>query len=395
MIKMPASADDPIGVNPAATADEIRSTPVPVSDDDLRDGKGNRVVPTATREEARANQLGNAARSAAIAEDVEHQIAPVRANAAGLRDQRDAANPRRVVAEQAYGLLSRACLAMAAVPNSTLDPRRKFLSTAPKAGFVTGDTAVMAVLLTRSGAAIWLAVLLGLSMALSTVMVGSQLGRELAIGFQRRERGPAPDRCPNGHVDLYDDGRAGANLERWVIVGSLTTGALLMGVTLIGVGQGDPAPLAFGFGLLAALTFGGAAGAEAYGTNAAAERLQGLQAQRDSVREEVCSLEHLSYEVAHQAELADTLLFGAHHSGIAAAITVEATADRSPDSPHVFGYSQSEPTPRVAMVTPPELTAMNQTASTRPRPSVSTYPSFDPFVDGDSANGKDRQKATS
>ena len=38
---------------------------------------------------------------------------------------------------------------------------------------------------------------------------------------------------------------------RWLALGAATAGALLVAVTLIGVGEGDPAPLAFGFGLLA------------------------------------------------------------------------------------------------------------------------------------------------
>ncbi len=395
MMKTPANANDPLGVNPAATAAEVRSTPVPVSDDDLRDDKGKRVVPKDTREETRANRLGDAARSATIAEAVDGQIAPIRARAAGLREQREGANPRRAIAKQTFDLLSKACLAMAAVPNSTLDPRRKFLATAPKPGFVIGDTAVMAVVLTRSGAATWLAILLGCSMALSIVMVGSQLGHVLAVSYQRRERGPAPDDCPTGHRDLYDDGRAGADLDRWIIVGASTTGALLMGVTLIGAGQGDPVSLAFGFGLLSALTFGGATAAEAFGTNAAAERLQGLQTQCDSARDELCSLEGLDYDVAHQSELADALLFGAQHRGIAAALTVEADADRSPDSPHVFGYSHTESVARVVPTMPADLAPMSQASSTRSRPALSNYAAFDPFVDrAVGTNGKASKKVT-
>ena len=191
-------SDDEFAVNPASQGAEVRATPLPVADDELRDRNGNRVTPKNTREEARANRLGGAAADAATDQRIVSQISPHRANAAGLREEREAAEPRRVIAQDMHASLSQACLNAAAIPCSTLAPKRVLFSTWSKPGFVLGDTAVMAVVLVRSGAPQWLAILLGLSMALSTVMVGSQLGQVMALAFQRRARGSVPDGCPPG-----------------------------------------------------------------------------------------------------------------------------------------------------------------------------------------------------
>ena len=380
MAKTRTHSDDDFAVNPASQAAAVRAAPLIVVDDELRDRDGNRTAPKNTREEVRANQLGGAAADAATDQRIVSQIAPHRASAAGLQEERDAAEPRRVIAQDMHAALAQACLNAAAIPCSTLAPKLKFFSSATKPGFVLGDTAVMAVVLVRAGAPQWLAILLGLSMALSTVMVGTQLGRVMALAYQRRARGPAPEDCPLGERDLYDDGRADTDLRHWLVLGASTAGALLVAVTLIGVGQGDPAPLAFGFGLLAALTFGGAAGAESYGTNAAAERRHDLEAQRDAAKLELIDFEGLAHRTAYEAELADTLMAAASHGAAAVGATVETIADRAPDNPHVFSYSRPDPQARRNRAAPRDLPAFKTGGPTAPPPRTSTiHRLVDPF----------------
>ena len=372
-------SDDEVTVNPAALGGEIRATPPPVDDDALRDSHGKRVTPSNTREELRANRLGVAASYTTLSHWIATRVAELRANAKGLWAWLDASEPRQVITQDEHALLTQACVDASAIPCSTLDPKRKFLSTVPKPGFVLGDTAVMAVVIVRSGAPQWFAICAGLSMALSTVMVGSQLGQMMALASQRLARGPAPDDCRPGHRHLYDDGNARTDLGRWVGLGVGTAGALLLALTLIGVGHGDPPPLAFGFGLLAALTLGGAAGAEAYGTNAAAELRHDLETQRDSAVVKLDEFEQTAYTAAHDEELADSLLIAAEHAAAAAAITVEATADRSPDNPHIFGYTHPEPPTRLDTITPRDLPARDRTRGRVTSRAQNLYRPVNPF----------------
>lgn len=375
-----SSMDEAVPVNPAGVAGEVRSTPAPIDDDALRDPRGKRVTPSNTREERRAKRLGDAAGHVTLSQWLANRVVEWRAKAEGLRAWLDASEPQRVITQDAHALLAQASINASAIPCSTLDPKRKFLSTAPKPGFVLGDTAVMAVVLFRSGAPVWFAMFAGLSMALSTVMVGSQLGQMMALAAQRLARGPAPEHCPHEHVHLYDDGNARTDLGRWIGLGVGTAGTLLVALTLIGVGQGDPVPLAFGFGLLAALTMGGAAGAEAYGTNAAAELRRELASERDTAAVKLEGFDQQTYAAAHAAQSADTLLTAAEHEAAAAAITVEAIADRAPDNPNIFGYPHPDsPTPS-SPITPRDLPTLTPTAPAQPQPPRTIHRLTNPFT---------------
>ena len=384
-----AQPDEGVAVRPAVVANEVRSTPAPVADDQLRDGDGNPITPSNSREEVRANRLGGGAAHATFAERIAQRIAGLRATAAGLLGRLEAAEPRRAIADDEHGLFSQARVNAAAIPCSTLDPKRKLFATVPKPGFIVGDTAVMAVVLVRSGAPAWLAILVGFSMALSTVMAGSQFGQMLMLAAHRRDRGPIPDPCPLEHRGFYDDGTSDADLGRWLLLAALTAGALLVSLTLIGVGEGDPASLAFGFGLLAALTLGGAAAAEAYGTNAAAEYRQDLERNRDLAAGKLTEFEGWAAQAAHDDELADVFLVAAEHDAVAASITVEAIADRTPDKPNIFGYTHPDaPTP-VDSFTPRDLPHLDRTPNARIPNTRTVYRLTNPFGTGPvSPNGK-------
>lgn len=382
-------ADDLVAVSPAVVANEVRSTPVPVADDRLRDRDGNPVTPLNSREEVRAHQLGASAAHVTFAERLTRRIAGFRARAAGLWRRFEVAEPRWAITGDEYGLFSQAFVNAAAIPCSTLDPKRKLFSTVPKPGFIVGDTAVMAVVLVRSGTPEWLAILVGFSMALSTVMAGSQFGQMMMLAAHRRSRGFAPDNCAPEHRGFYDDGTADADLGRWLTLGGVTAGALLVSLTLIGVGEGDPAPLAFGFGLLAALTLGGAAAAEAYGTNGAAEYRHDLERNRDLAAVKLTEFEGWASQAAHDDELADVLLVAAEHDAVAAAITVEVTADRTPDNPNIFDYTHPDPPTPIDTFTPRDLPPLDRPPKAPIPPTRTVYRLTNPFSAGPvSTNGK-------
>lgn len=336
-------SDDEFAVNPAAQAAEIAATSLSVADDELRDGNGNRVALVRTREEVRANRLGTAAGSAVYDARARDELARLRAEAAGLGAEHTASEARRDTARADHTVLDRAWRNTFEIGSGILARKRKRLALVAKPAFVTGDSAVMAVLMVRSGAPIWLAVLLGISMALSILMVGSQFGQQLALASHRRLRGPAPKDSPPVDRDLYDDGRTDAELQRWLVLGLGTAAALLVAVMLIGVGQGDTPALAFGYGLLTSLTFGGAAGAEAYGTNAVAERREHLESQLTISSSRLAAFEQLAGRAATATELANSLALAAEHGAFTAAVTTEVIADRTPDNAPVFGHAHPEP----------------------------------------------------
>lgn len=338
-----ASWDGGVAVNPTAQAAEIAATPLSVADDELRDADGNRVTLGRTREEVRANRLGSAAGSAVYDARARDELARLRAEAAGLKAEYTACEDRRDMARADHTVLTRAWRDTYEIACGTLARKRKQLAMIAKPAFITGDSAVMAVLMVRSGAPVWLAVLLGISMALSILMVGSHFGTQLALASQRRLRGPAPTDSQLAHRDLYDDGRTDADLQRWLMLGLGTAGALLVAVMLIGVGQGDAPALAFGYGLLTSLTFGGAAGAEAYGTNAVAERREHLGSQLTISAASLAVFESLAGRAAKAAELANSLALAAEHAAFTAAVTTEVIADRTPDNAPVFGHAHPDP----------------------------------------------------
>jgi hypothetical protein len=381
--------DEEMAVSPAVEATEVRATAVPVADDQLRDDDGNPKTPTTSREEVRAKRLGAAAAHATFAQRIWDVIAQLRRNVAGHRARLDAAEPRRAITEDEYGMYGQAAANAATIPNCNLDPKRRVVATVPKPGFIIGDTAVMAVVLVRSGAPAWLAVLVGLSMALSTVMAGSQLGQMLTLAAQRRARGPVPEECPLEHRGFYDNGTADADLARWLALGVLTGGALFVSLTLIGVGDGDPPPLAVGFGLLAALTLGGAAATEAYGTNAAAEYRHDLEQHRDRAAERLTEFEDWAFQAAHDDELATSLSVAAEHEAVAAAITVDAIADRTPDTPNIFGYTHPAAPTAVDAFTAPDLPPLGPPSKRHPSGPRPAHRLTNPFGTGSTAtNGK-------
>ena len=358
--------DEVTAVNPAALSEAIRETPVSFVDDLLTDEHGGRVIPKNSREEHRAQKLGDASGQAVTDARIVKELSPHRTKAAGLNERRSEAGHRRVEVQNDYTIKSQACRNADTIPLSTRSHKQKLLSVVAKPGFLLGDTAVMAVVITRSGASELLAILLGLSMALSTVAVGTQFGHILTIAWQRVSRGAAPEDCEVSHRAYYDDGGARTQFVQWLILGGATTGALLLAVTLIGIGEGDPGSLAFGFGLLAALTFGGAAGAEAYGTNAATDFKEECKNGRDDAGATLREFEDLADAAAAETELADTLLVAVQYGAASAATTVEVIADRTTDNPGVFGYDLPGPAAAPKAIVPAGLKPLNATAKTNP-----------------------------
>jgi hypothetical protein len=332
-----------IVVNSAAVGAEVRSTAVPISDDHLRTDEGELVELTTTREEHRAAMLGVGAQHAVMDECITRGCT---SGVAELLSEHDAieaelagGDVRRSVTEQLYAHVAQELLDVQSVPNNQVSRKRLITSLIAKGLFVAGDTAALGGIIYRSGQPLALSLVMGVSMAATVIGAGTQAGHEVALHHQRRERGRPPAGCPAGVLDLFDDGSAAERYRWWLTAGLVAGCGLFVALTLLGVGLGDPAAVAMGWGLLAALTFAGSAAIEGYATNAAAERLRVIEGRLAALECRLVPFEVREHRAARALSLARSLNIAARHRALAAGVTVSVVADRTPDNPHVWGYA--------------------------------------------------------
>lgn len=338
MPKGTPSGPDDVAVNPAGFAFETRETAAPVADDFLRDESGNPVAPKSPKEEQRAKIVGQASAHAVMDDRISDVLADHIATHDGQQAELNAAEPRRQTIEQLYEDKAQSIVEIGTVPDSSISSKRKVLAIVAKLAFFLGDSAALAALLYRSGSPIWLSVLIGVSMSATMIGAGSQAGKEEMLLQQRRNRGQPPEGCPYSVIGFYDDGEGTEQNRAWLYLGALAAGGLLLAITLIGIGAGDEPALAFGFGLLAALTFVGSAATEAYATNAVADRLQALLKQLKGYGDQLLAFEAMEYRAAHAGSLGRSLNTAAHHGATATGSTVSVIANRTVDSPNIYGY---------------------------------------------------------
>jgi len=262
-------------VSPAGLAETKAGEPMPHVDDLLVDEHGQRrLAPDHKyREEVRAKHLGAAAGHATYADDLKTDVLPQAATLDAKEAQLRAAEARRVPAEQQHENDHQNLSDLKEVPHGVIDPQRRIIGKIAKIGFVIGDTSVLANALYRSGAPLLLALLVGLSLAMTVVMIGTYAGHETAAASQRTLRGEPPKNAAGGVRALFDSAAkpdsTGPLGQRAVYAAAAV---MLLSLFLLGVGSGDPKALALGYGLLGSLTVLGSACAEAYATNEAADQ---------------------------------------------------------------------------------------------------------------------------
>jgi hypothetical protein len=312
---------------------------MPHNDEMCVDTDGNRFDPSAApyREETRARDLGNAAQHASYGAALDDEVAHHSAEHTGTEAFLEATEPERSLREQ---LLARAaqCLAeIADVPLNAIARYRKAISSAGKAGFVIGDTAVLANQLYRASTPLPLAVVVGVSLAVTVVMIGTQCGHELAAASQRHVRGSAPAGALAAK-GLYDSGEVDDSYRFWLWLAAGAAAAMFLSLFFLGRGSGDPGQLALGYGLLGALTVAGSACAEAYAANDAAEQLKGAEVNMSKAAEELVPWGKAEYTSAASATTASLTDVAARHLAVATGATVAETSNRLTDTPAIGGY---------------------------------------------------------
>jgi hypothetical protein len=281
----------------------------------------------------------------------------------GVEARLEATEPRRRISEQLGVAAANVVAALREVPLNDIDPIRRVSVNISKLLLIIGDTCVLANQVYRASTPIWLAIPLGLSLATSVVAIGSKCGHEIATDQQRRDRGPAPEGAPSIVRPLYDNGTAEERHLLWQRLSFLAAGVMFLALYFIGSGSGDPIQLAAGYGLLAALTVAGSAGAEAYAANDAAEQRDRAERRLARMGDELREFEDLEQLSAQRYGEAKVLEAAVYHRGVATATTVTATANRLPDSPEVGGYVDGEHIP----VTDPPPTPREQSLLPVPR----------------------------
>jgi hypothetical protein len=366
-------------VNPASFAEERGSQPLQCVDHLVMDQQGKRRLPPDAhfREETRARNLGHAAGHSIYGEDVTERVLPPAAAHSGKEAWLQGSEPRRDLAEQKHEQRARIWSELNAVPHNALDPHRKVIAYVAKAGFVLGDTAVLSDQLYRSGTPLWLAALVGLSLAVTVVMVGTQCGHEMGAENQRKLRGPAPADSPPAVRTFYDSGDAEVSYKRWLYLAYAAGAAMFLSLFFLGVGSGDPAKLALGYGLLGCVTVAGSVCAEAYATNDAAENLKAAELGMNETGEALGEFETAEADSAVARTTATLTEAGARHRSVATSTTVTATADRLPDTPEVAGYIDAghipvPPPPPVPVEIPVvAIDTVRSNTRSRKRPSYS------------------------
>ena len=327
----------PTNVNPATSAEAVRSEPLAHIDYLVMGENAERKIPPDAhfREEFRAVNLGNAAGHAHYGDVLTGAIRDAQAEHDGLEARLEAAEPRRHGTEQLHAMQASRVAALEAVSLNSVDPIRKHLNSIAKVLLIIGDTSVIADQVFRASTPMVLAILLGVSLATSVVAIGAKCGHEIAAA------------------------------------------TMFFALFLLGHGSGDPAELAFGYGLLGALTVAGSAAAEAYATNDVAEHLTAAERRLGKRADQLVAFEDAEDRSAERASFASTTERAARHGAVATAATVTATANRLPETPEVGGYVDAGhvPTTPEPPVPAPAPDEPNRPAASPPR--TKTRPRYD------------------
>jgi len=185
-----------------------------------------------------------------------------------------------------------------------------------------------------------MAMLIGISLAVSIVMCGAKAGHEMAAAAQRRLRGRSPVNVTSAHISYYDSDRNEAYGDSvWLILACGVTAAMFLSIYFISSSGGDPKGMALGFGFLGALTVLGSAAAQASATNDVADAREEIGKEMEYLTYVLTTgFDRLEREYAEAAAGVTMLASANALTAAAAGSTAQVEADRRPSTPQVFGY---------------------------------------------------------
>lgn len=337
----------------AAISETIGTTATPYLDEVHLGPEGERLKlsePTVAREVAArlSGAAGNSASAVGLRDTLDD-----RAEAQGLGAFLANEEPSELAAKRGVVQAEVELEHLNAMKDTSLPQRAKLLSMAGKPIMIMGDASLLAGRWYFNGGDLFLSIAGAASAAVAAVATGTMCGRSLRVAQQRAARGTAPVDCPGGLGDLYGDDRSARAASRfWLAAAALA--ALLLGgaIAAISSGQGDPAIEAAGLGLLAAFTVLGSTALEAYGTNAAYDRIIQTRSNLAEAQTRLRSFSDLHRARAEAASRANTLSVAGAKEAIAAAQTTFVIADRTKDDPRNFGYESPLSSEEVAVPLP-------------------------------------------
>jgi len=208
-------------------------------------------------------------------------------------------------------------------------------------------------------------------------MVGKQCGHEVSASKQRLLRGRLPEDSHLAVRTFFESGEADASDSQWLYLAYVAATFMFLALFFLGIGSGDPAKLALGYGLLGSLTVAGSACAEAYATNEAAEHLKAAESEMRKIGEDLKEYENLESQSADAGTTARLHDAAARHTAAATDITVATIANRLTDAPEIAGYiaggkrRQIESAPRPVEVSISASDAPRASVRSRTRPKLS------------------------
>lgn len=367
--------DDDGAWNIAEVAEGVASVPSTYLDDLLvdEDGAVTTVDPKVSRTRAAAVRLGQAAAgktmSSHLREAMHHHAEGVRLGGA-YRSRAPMEASASSEAEDYNTLLA----ALRAAPMTTRPKHAKKLSLLAKPMFLLGDVAVIFNILNKSGSNVLAAVLTGVSAATGAVAAGTVAGHNAAVAYQRQRRGDMPDAVEKetpGLSDLYADPQRGElSWLIWVGVAAVFSVVLGFAVALITMAGGYPAEEALGGGLITALTVVGSFGAEAYGTNVAADRIEQFGEKRDAADVRCAEIGDLLAEADAELVTAETIRAIGSVEAPAVRDTTMVVTDAPKADERVRGYIAAESADDLAVSTESSVQPVAPPTITRTPPRI-------------------------
>ena len=329
-------------VNPAEVAKKVAETPFPIDDELLRDPEtGDRKFPTGvTYEAVRASTLGSSVEGLTYAAGLRGELLALAMKAEGDNAFIESAEGRGQLYWWQLQDAAEELRSLGSLPLSRRSGLSRQVALIAKLAFIIGDTSMLSNQLYRSGSPMWMAMLIGISLATSVVMSGGKAGSEIAAAAQRRLRGKPPVNVTSTHISYYDsDCNEAYGDSVWLILACGVTAAMFLSIYFISSSGGDPKGMALGFSFLGALTVLGSAAAQASATNDVADAREEIGKEMEDLTYVLTTdFDRLEREAAEAAAGATILASATALTAASAGNTTMVEADRRASTPQVFGY---------------------------------------------------------
>lgn len=330
-------------LNITGLAENIRENGVPYDDDRIAsDDRGLRDITGPTWQEQQGQRVAAAAGSAVQSETIREATEPA-SQAEGLFARAQADQPRHEHESDNVETRTQENKDIRNLGHSDRARGAKGASWAAKSLMVLGDTFLMGSLLSGSGSNPVLAGLAGASIATGAVATGSMFGREYALAKQRKLRGPATDDTPIAVRSLTQSPDEGPAIDRlWAVLTVAFMSGVGVSIGMLLWGTVGILEEAIGLGVVTGLTVLGSAAAEAYGTNAAADR---LAKNSRSIAKSISWLEGYNGRIESQSRYrtqANWILAAGAAEATSASLTHQVMASPMAYNPRQFGYEARE-----------------------------------------------------